>query len=47
MIISIGGIGILLFGAALPAIFGVSCNTGHGFGKDVQNVGESIPNGTK
>jgi predicted small secreted protein len=29
------------------AILGVGCNTAHGFGKDVQNAGEDIQNGTK
>jgi predicted small secreted protein len=31
----------------LLAIVGVGCNTAHGFGKDVENAGESIQNGTK
>ena len=47
MIISIEGIRVLLFGATLIAIFGVSCNAGRGFGKDVQNLGEGIQNATK
>jgi predicted small secreted protein len=32
---------------AFLAIVGVGCNTAHGFGKDVQNAGEGIQNGTK
>ena len=38
---------VLLFVAAFLAIVGVGCNTAHGFGKDVQNAGEDIQNGTK
>ena len=38
---------VLLFVATLLVIVGVGCNTAHGFGKDVQNAGEGIQNGTK
>ena len=31
----------------LLAIAGVGCNTAHGFGKDVENAGDSIQSGTK
>jgi predicted small secreted protein len=31
----------------LLAIVGMGCNTAHGFGKDMQNAGEGIQNGTK
>jgi predicted small secreted protein len=38
---------VLLFVTAFLALVGVGCNTAHGFGKDVQNAGEDIQNGTK
>ncbi len=38
---------VLLFVSALLAIAGISCNTAHGFGKDMENAGESIQEGTK
>jgi predicted small secreted protein len=38
---------VLLFVAVFLAIVGVGCNTAHGFGKDVENAGEDIQNGTK
>jgi len=38
---------VLLFVSTLLAIGGLGCNTAHGFGKDVQNAGEGIQNGTK
>jgi predicted small secreted protein len=38
---------VLVFVTTLLAIVGVGCNTAHGFGKDVENAGESIQNGTK
>ena len=38
---------ILLFVASFLAIVGVGCNTAHGFGKDMENAGEGIQNGTK
>jgi predicted small secreted protein len=38
---------VLLFVAAFLAIVGVGCNTAHGFGKDVENAGDGIQNGTK
>jgi predicted small secreted protein len=28
-------------------IFSVGCNTAHGLGKDIENAGESIQEGTK
>jgi len=47
MIIFIKRIMVLVFVATLLAIVGMGCNTAHGFGKDVQNAGEGIQNGTK
>jgi predicted small secreted protein len=38
---------VLLFVTTLLAITGVGCNTAHGFGKDMENAGDSIQNGTK
>ena len=38
---------VLLFVVSFLAIVGVGCNTAHGFGKDVENAGEGIQNGTK
>ena len=38
---------ILLFVTTLLAIVGFGCNTAHGFGKDMENAGEGIQNGTK
>jgi predicted small secreted protein len=38
---------VLAVVTAFLAIVGVGCNTAHGFGKDVQNAGEGIQNGTK
>jgi len=38
---------VLVFVTTLLAVVGVGCNTAHGFGKDVENAGESIQNGTK
>ena len=38
---------VLLVVTAFLAIVGVGCNTAHGFGKDVQNAGEGIQNGTR
>jgi predicted small secreted protein len=43
----IKGIVILLFVAVSLAIVGAGCNTAHGFGKDMQDAGEGIENGTK
>ena len=39
----------LLFAVGLLVISGASvgCNTAHGFGKDVENAGEKIQDGTK
>ena len=38
---------VLLFVSALLTLAGVGCNTAHGFGKDLENAGEGIQNGTK
>ena len=38
---------VLLFVTAFLATVGVGCNTAHGFGKDMENAGDSIQNGTK
>ncbi len=38
---------VLLIVTAFAAAVTVSCNTAHGFGKDVENAGESIQDGTK
>ena len=38
---------VLLFVSILLAIVGFGCNTAHGFGKDMENAGEGIQNGTK
>jgi len=38
---------LLLFIASLLAIASVGCNTAHGFGKDMENAGQGIQNGTK
>lgn len=37
---------VLLFVTALLAIAGSGCNTAHGFGKDVEKVGDKIQKGT-
>lgn len=37
---------VLLFVTALLVIVGQGCNTAHGFGKDVENVGDKIQGGT-
>ncbi|HTL59827.1 MAG TPA: entericidin A/B family lipoprotein [Candidatus Limnocylindrales bacterium] len=47
MITFIKRIVVLLCVTTLLAIAGVGCNTAHGFGKDVQNAGQGIQNGTK
>jgi predicted small secreted protein len=47
MITSIKRIVVLLFVTAFPAMVGVGYNTAHGFGKDIQNAGEGIQDGTK
>jgi len=36
-----------LFAAALLVVANVGCNTAHGFGKDMENAGEKIQDGTK
>ncbi len=38
---------LLFLATTLLAMFSVGCNTAHGFGKDVENAGEGIQNGTK
>lgn len=35
---------VLLFVTTFLAMAGAGCNTAHGFGKDVQNTGQSIEN---
>ena len=47
MITLIQRIVVLLFVTAFLAVVGVGCNTAHGFGKDMQNAGEEIQDGTK
>lgn len=37
----------VLFVPTLLLIVGTGCNTVNGFGKDVQNAGEGIQNGSK
>lgn len=46
MITLIKRIAVLLLVTALLAIAGIGCNTAHGFGKDMENAGESIQKGT-
>lgn len=38
---------VLLCLTSLLALVGMGCNTAHGFGKDMENAGESIQDGTK
>lgn len=38
---------VLSFLAALVSLATTGCETAHGFGKDVENAGEGIQNGTK
>ena len=38
---------LLCLATALVVIGGVGCNTAQGFGKDVENAGEGIQQGTK
>jgi predicted small secreted protein len=38
---------VLLFVIALVIVAGTGCNTANGFGKDVQDAGQGIQNGTK
>lgn len=38
---------LLLLAAVLVAIAGVGCHTASGFGKDLQDAGKGIENGTK
>jgi predicted small secreted protein len=37
---------LLSFVGALVAVACVGCNTAHGFGKDMENAGEKIQDGT-
>ena len=46
MITSFKRIVVLLFVTALLTIVGTGCNTAHGFGKDVEKVGDKIQSGT-
>jgi predicted small secreted protein len=46
MNISIQRLIVLLFVTAFLAIVGMGCNTAHGFGKDVEKVGDKIQRGT-
>jgi predicted small secreted protein len=47
MIIATKHIIALLLVTTLLAIGCLGCNTAHGFGKDIENAGEGIQNGTK
>ena len=47
MITLIKRIVVLLIVTTSLVIVGVGCNTAHGFGKDIQNAGEGIQDGTK
>jgi predicted small secreted protein len=47
MITFIKRVVVLLVVTLFLALVGVGCNTAHGFGKDVQNAGEGIQDGTK
>ena len=47
MIISFKRMVVLVCITAFLAIVGMGCQTAHGFGKDMQNAGEGIQNGTK
>ncbi|MGD0537238.1 MAG: entericidin A/B family lipoprotein [Verrucomicrobiota bacterium] len=38
---------LLFLATTLLAIVSIGCNTANGFGKDVENAGEGIQNGTK
>ena len=38
---------IAFLGIALLAMVGAGCNTAKGFGKDIENAGEAIQDGTK
>jgi predicted small secreted protein len=38
---------VLFLLSAIISLVGTGCNTAHGFGKDMQNAGEGIQNGTK
>ena len=47
MITSFKRIVVLLCITTFLAVVGMGCETAHGFGKDMQNAGEGIQNGTK
>ncbi len=47
MIITLKHIVVLLLVTTLLALGGLGCNTAHGLGKDIENAGEGIQNGTK
>jgi predicted small secreted protein len=47
MITYIKRIAVLLLVTTFLAMVGVSCNTAHGFGKDMESAGDSIQDGTK
>ena len=47
LIMSVKRIAILLLATSLLVIASTGCNTAHGFGKDVEQAGEGIQNGTK
>jgi predicted small secreted protein len=38
---------VLLFVSALVTVAGMGCHTANGFGKDMQDAGQGIQNGTK
>jgi predicted small secreted protein len=40
-------IAVLSFITALALVAGTGCNTANGFGKDMQDAGQGIQNGTK
>jgi predicted small secreted protein len=46
MITLLEGIVLLSFVTALLAVAGIGRNTAHGFGKNVENVGDKIQRGT-
>ena len=47
LIMSLKRVALLLLAASLLVIASTGCNTAHGFGKDVEQAGEGIQNGTK
>ena len=38
---------VLLLAIAFVIVAGTGCNTANGFGKDMENAGQGIQNGTK